>query len=114
VTQQSWIQRGGKEALNTVPADVAETGTIEGIEAHVGKRLQLYAYAGLVRGAPSASNRLVQEYTGGFWRELHRDRWGTTVVGAQLSWLNRQLWSDASGTQVFTMISVRHTFGPAR
>jgi hypothetical protein len=114
VTQQSWIQHGGKEALSTVPADVSETGTLEGIEARVGKRLQLYAYAGLVRGGRSTSNRLVQEYSAGFWRELHRDRRGSTVFGPQLSWLDRRLWDGRSGSQVFTMISIRHTFGPAR
>jgi hypothetical protein len=114
VTQQSWIERGGKDALNTVPANAAETGSIEGVEARVARGLQFYAYAGLVRGARSAGNRLVQQYSGGFWRELHRNRWGSTVLGGQLSWLDRQLWTGPTGSQTFSMISIRHTFGAGK
>jgi hypothetical protein len=112
VAQQSWIQDGGRDALGTVPPGVATTATIGGIETRPASRLQVYGYGGFVRGSPSDGNRLVTEWTGGFWQEVQRDRYGAIVIGAQVSRVDRWLWDRRSGNQVFTMISLRRSLGP--
>jgi hypothetical protein len=108
VTQQSWVRGGGKDALGTVPAGVATSATLEGIEAKPGLGILLYGYAGLVYGARSPGNREVHEGTLGFSHQIARDRIGPTVIGAQISQVDRAVWTGAHGVERFTMVSLRH------
>ena len=114
VTQQSRIQGGGKDALGTLPTGTPMTATLGGIEARLGKRFLVYGYGGAVWGGRSGGNRRVAQWSAGFSRELLRDRYGLLSAGAEVSRVSRRLWDGPDGSQVFTMISIRRTLGPAR
>jgi hypothetical protein len=111
VTQQSWVRNGGKDALNAEPSDVSTAATLEGVEAKLTQRLQVYGYAGLVYGGRSAGNRQVHEWTLGFTHPVERDRLGPSFLDVQFSQLDRALWSGSHGAMRFAMVSYRHYLG---
>jgi hypothetical protein len=111
VTQQSWVRGGPKDMLNTVAPGAKSVATIQGIEANVGKTIQLFAYGGLVYAARSAGNRNVREWTLGLTKTVGRDRLGPSVLTAQFSQLNRAVWDGPRGAMHFTMLSYRHYIG---
>jgi hypothetical protein len=114
VSQQSWLREGGRQALSTVPNDAPATSILQGIEAKVTQKWLLYGYGGLVYGGRSSGNRIVQEYTAGFNREMWENRVGHMVLAGQYSWLERAVWSGASGGSQIGMVPLRQYFGGAR
>ncbi len=113
VSQQAWLREGGRQALSAAPNNATATSTLQGIEAKVAKKWQLFGYGGLVYGGRSSGNRLVQEYTAGFGREMWKNRVGAMVLIGQYSWLGRAVWSGASGSSNLGMFSLRQNFGKA-
>lgn len=113
VSQQSWLRESGRQALSAVPDDATATSTIHGIEANVAKKWMVFGYGGLVYGGRSSGNRLVQEYTAGFNREMWENRVGLMVLAGQYSWIGRAVWNGASGASNFGMFSLRQYFGGA-
>jgi hypothetical protein len=114
VNQQTWLQKGGRQALGTAPANATVTSAMQGIEARVKEKWEVFGYGGVVYGYRSSGNRIVQEWTAGFSRELWRDRVGHAVLAGQYSWLERAVWNDGSGESHFVMFHFRHFFGGAR
>ena len=114
VNQQSWVREGGRQALGTAPAEAPVASTIQGIEARVTEKWQLYGYGGLVYGGRSSGNRVVHQWSAGFNSEVWRNRAGHAVLGGQYSKLKRAVWSGGAGGSHFVMFSLRQFFGGAR
>ena len=110
VSQQSWLQGAGPEALNTLPPRVHASTTLQGVEANVLKSLTLFAYGGLVYGTRSTGNRTVREWSAGFHQQLfRRPSYGTAVLAGQYSQIDRALWTGPSGAMNFVMLSLRYS-----
>jgi len=110
VSEQSWLQGAGPEAMNTLPPRVHACTTLQGVEANVLKSLTLFAYGGLVYGTRSTGNRTVRQWSAGFHQQLFRQpTYGAAVLGAQYSQIDRALWSGPSGAMNFVMLSLLYT-----
>ena len=114
VSQQAWVREGGRQALSTVPNEAPATSTIQGIEAKVTEKWQLFGYGGLVYGGRSSGNRIVYEWSAGFSRETWENRVGHMVLAGQYAKLGRALWSGPTGGSHFVEFSLRQYFGGAR
>src|ERR1039457_3985840 len=67
VTQAYWSQRAAYEALAVVPVGVNGVSTLQGIEAHIKKNLEVYSYGGLGYSArgEGAGKRVGRQWAGG-------------------------------------------------
>ena len=101
VSQQSWVREGGRQALSTVPNEAPATSTIQGIEAKVTEKWQLFGYGGLVYGGRSSGNRIVYEWSAGFSRETWENRVGHMVLAGQYSKLGGRYGAAPHGGSHF-------------
>ena len=111
VTQEYWSKRAAYQALGVVPAGPNGMATIQGLEFHPARHVEVYSYGGVVYAAHNTGNRLVREWTVGMDRrtESHALR-GAVLLSLQLSRTDRFAWTGQSGEMNFVMYRVRYTF----
>jgi hypothetical protein len=111
VSQQFWSQGAGQEALGMLPAGVHAHATIQGVEAKVTRRLELYAYGGIGYAARSTGNRTVREWSAGFLHRLYNHQGiGAVSISGQYSQLDRSTWSGGHGAMNYVMLSLRYYY----
>ena len=111
VTQGYWSRHALSEALGVVPAGVSGIAAIQGLEAQVTRKTEVYSYGGLVYGLQSNSNRLVREWTVGANYRLNEPALlGSLLVSMQYSRLDRATWPGGAGAMDFLMCRFRYAF----
>lgn len=115
VSQQIWTQGLGLELVGSLPAGVHAHSTLQGLEAKLGPRWQLFAYGGLAYGSRSGGNRLLRQWSVGFHRLVYEHgRWGSGYVSFQYAQLDRSTWAGGHGEMNYWMVSFRHWLRAAR
>lgn len=110
LTQQFVTHGAGPEAVGGVAAGVHAYATIQGAETRLPQGTTLFAYAGLVYGARSVSNRVVSEWTIGAKKTLFTfSKAGAVALAAHYSHVQRAVWSGSKGEMDYVMVSFRFT-----
>jgi len=114
VSQQLFSQGAGPDLVGSLPAEVQAHAAIQGLEARLSGKLEVFAYGGLAYAARSPGNRLLRQWTVGWHRKLFQHAsYGSTSLSFQYSQLDRTLWTGRHGEMNYVMIGLRH-FLPAR
>ncbi len=110
LSQQFASDGAGREAVGGIPKGVRSYATIQGAEARLPHETKVFAYAGLVYGARSGSNRVVREWTVGAKKTLFTySNIGVASLAAHYSHVQRAVWSGPAGEMSYAMISLRFT-----
>ena len=110
-TQEMWSHRDIAQALSLVPPLTSGFSVLEGVEAQCTKRLEVYAYAGIVYGDRSTGNRAVRQTSTGFNYRIPAPAWrGAVMLSLQYSYLDRAVWDGRTGQVHYAMYRLRYTF----
>jgi hypothetical protein len=113
VTQQYWSKRAANYALSIVPAGANGFSSIEGVEAQITRRWELYGYGGFIYGSRVATgaNRVVWEWSGGAnYRVPLPYLRAALMASLQLAQYDRSVWDGRHGELVYLMYRLRYTF----
>lgn len=114
VSEQLWSQGCGPDLVGGMPVSVHAHSVIEGAEAKLTAKLELFVYGGLAYATKSAGNRVLRQWTAGFHRILYyHGRWGSATLSFQYSQLDRSTWPGGHGEMNYFMIALRHNL-PSR
>lgn len=109
VTQEFIAHNAAAEALTLVPVRASGGSFIQGIEANVTKRIEVYSYGGLVYGSRSNGNRICREWTIGASRKTPAPgNYGSFVTGFQYSQMDREPWRGGRGAMNYMQVQFRY------
>ena len=108
VSQLLWSRGAGPDLLGLLPDNIHAHSTIQGLEVHLTKKLEVFSYGGIVYGGASRSNRYVREWTVGASHVLYSDpRSGALSFTMQYSQMDRAAWLGGQGNMNQVILSMR-------
>ena len=113
VAQQYWSKRAAQYTMGVAPVGVNGMATLEGVESQLTRRLEAFAYAGLVYAAHgvASGNRLVRQWSVGVNQKWTvPSLYGSFLASLQYSHLDRAIWSGRTGQMDYLMYRFRYTF----